>query len=98
MMDGLVRLLLTVGLVLSALAAFTASLRIMMGYLVGTEWYWGGVIAAYAGPAVFAGALYLDELRRRVQLDRWLTHPDNAAKSAEQTSARASTTGTQNDA
>ena len=62
-MDGLVRLLLTVGLVLASVAAFTASLRVIVGYMFGTEWYWGGVLAAYAGPVAFAAALYLLDRR-----------------------------------
>jgi len=62
-MDKVIRLLLQIALVLSSFAAFLASIRIFLGFALGTNWFWGGPIAAYFGPASFALALYFYERR-----------------------------------
>ena len=64
-MERFVRLLLLAGLILSTIGALAYSMRIVLGQLMGVTWYWGGALVAYFGPLVFAGALYLNELRLR---------------------------------
>lgn len=88
-MDSVVRFMLLIGLIFSSVAALTASLRIILGYALGTTWFWGGALAAYAGPVVFVAALYLDELRLRAELDRWISHRANVPEDAEQVAADA---------
>jgi hypothetical protein len=82
-MDQALRFLLQIGLILSSVAALTASLRIILGYALGTTWYWGGALAAYAGPLIFTVALYIDALRRRTELERWVSHRANVPESAD---------------
>ena len=58
-MDRAIRFLLLGGLILSSIAALTAAVRILVGFMAGTEWYWAGAVAAYCGPLGFAAALYV---------------------------------------
>ena len=62
-MDSMIRLLLQIGLILSTLAAFIASVRIFLGLGLGLNWFWGGPMAAYLGPVSFAFALFMFERR-----------------------------------
>lgn len=62
-MSNVIRLLLQIGLILSSIAALTASVRIFLGFGLGVKWFWGGAIAAYLGPAALAFALYMFERR-----------------------------------
>jgi hypothetical protein len=62
--DRLIRILLQAGLALSGVGALVGSVRVILGFLLGAHWFWGGVLAAYLGPACFAGALRLHELSR----------------------------------
>ena len=78
------RFMLQVGLILSSVAAFAASLRIIFAYAQGTTWFWEGALAAYVGPFVFTAALYLDERRRCDELDRWIVHTANIPETGDQ--------------
>ena len=71
---SVLRVVLHVGLILSSIAATSASLLIIVAFARGTTWFWEGALAAYAGPVFFALALYLDEKRLCAQLDRWIAH------------------------
>lgn len=64
-MERFTRILLLVGLLLSTIAALAYSVRIIVGLVFGANWFWGGAFGAYLGPIVFAGAMYLNELRLR---------------------------------
>ena len=59
MTGRLISILLIAGLVLSSIAAIAGSVRIIIGVLLGVQWFWGGAFAAYVGPLCFAAALYL---------------------------------------
>ena len=63
--DRAIHVLLKTGLALSSIAAIAASVRIIFGFFVGVDWYWGGPLAAYSGPLAFAGALRLHQLQSR---------------------------------
>ena len=57
-MSTAIRLLLFIGIALSSLGAITASVRIILGFALGADWFWGGVVAAHVGPFSFAASLY----------------------------------------
>jgi hypothetical protein len=57
-MNKAIRILLVVGIALSSLGALTASVRIILGFVLGANWFWGGIVAAYLGPLAFAASLY----------------------------------------
>lgn len=62
-MSRIVALLLEAGLIVSAIGAILYSLRIIMGSIIDVSWYWGGAMAAFAGPVAFALALFIHEKR-----------------------------------
>jgi len=60
-MDRAARLLLLTAILLSTIAAIVASVRVIFGFTLGSNWYFAGVLAAYAGPLALAAALRLYE-------------------------------------
>ena len=62
-MSRAITLLLQAGLFLTAIAGILFAVRIILQQTVGGSWYWGGAMAAFAGPVLFALALYLFERR-----------------------------------
>ena len=73
-MNKAIRLILLIGIALSSLGAITASVRVILGFALGAEWFWGGVVAAYVGPFAFAASLYFFDR------SRGLDGPDGAGK------------------
>ena len=62
-MTRAISLVLQIGLVVSSIAAILFALRIILEQILGGSWYWGGAMAAFAGPVAFSLALYLFEHR-----------------------------------
>ena len=62
-MSRLISLILQVGLLLSAVAGILFAVRIILQQTIGGSWFWGGAMAAFAGPVFFALALQLFERR-----------------------------------
>jgi hypothetical protein len=58
-MNRVITLLLQAGLLVSTAAAIAYAVRILLGTLFDTSWYWAGALAALAGPVAFALALRL---------------------------------------
>ena len=54
-------IMLQIGLAVTSVAAILFALRIILQQTIGGSWYWGGALAAFAGPVAFALALYLFE-------------------------------------
>ena len=67
--DRAIQVLLKTGLALSSIAAIAASVRVIFGFVIGVDWFWGGPLAAYSGPLAFAGALRLHQLSQRKSRD-----------------------------
>jgi hypothetical protein len=65
-MESVIRLSLSIGLLLSALAGIAYAGVVLVGTLLPVSWYWGGALAAFAGPLAFALAAYVNELRRNL--------------------------------
>lgn len=66
-MSRAIQLTLQIGLLLSAIAGIVFAVRIIIGMTLGANWFWGGAVAAFIGPATFALALYLYERRPAVE-------------------------------
>lgn len=62
-MSRAIALVLQIGLLLTSVAGILFAVRIILQQTIGGSWYWGGAMAAFAGPAFFALALYLYERR-----------------------------------
>ncbi len=62
-MSRAITLILQIGLLLSAAAGILFAVRIIVQQTIGGSWFWGGAMAAFAGPAFFALALHLFERR-----------------------------------
>ena len=60
-MNRALTFLLQVGLALTSVAAILFAVRIIVQQTLGGSWYWGGAMAAFAGPVAFAVALRLHE-------------------------------------
>lgn len=58
-MRRLSTLLLEAALLLSAVVAVIYLVRILPSWFLPIQWYWGGALAALAGPALVAAALRL---------------------------------------
>ena len=54
------------GILLSAAAGILFAIRIIPEQTIAGSWYWGGAIAVFVGPGLFAVALYVIE-RRPIQ-------------------------------
>lgn len=58
-MSRAITILLEVGIVVTSIAAIFFAAKIILEQTIGGSWYWGGAIAAFTGPALFALALNL---------------------------------------
>jgi hypothetical protein len=53
------QVLLEAGLLLGSLAAILYLVRMIIGSILGVEWFWGGAVASLFAPLSFAAALRL---------------------------------------
>jgi len=54
-------LLLEIALLLFVVVALGYLVRLILTWFLPIQWYWGGALAALAGPALLCGALWLIE-------------------------------------
>ena len=62
-MSRAISLTLQIGIFLSAVAGILFAIRIILQQTIGGSWYWGGAMAAFAGPVLFTIAFHLFERR-----------------------------------
>ena len=58
-MSRVITIFLEIGILVTSIAAIIFAARIIVQQTIGGSWYWGGALAAFAGPALFALALSL---------------------------------------
>ena len=58
-MSRVITLLLEIGILVTSIAAILFAAKIILEQTIGGSWYWGGALAAFSGPALFALALNL---------------------------------------
>jgi hypothetical protein len=60
-MSRAISVILQAGILLSAVAGIPFAIRIIQEQTIAGSWYWGAAIVVFAGPALFAVALYVIE-------------------------------------